>query len=193
MAKTYKPVILNSNHWDAASERVEKSKIFKNSHRKKEANQVGYLGEVVFEAFLKYNQINFIDDRKKTTHDYTISDSLTLELKTKDRTVKPEKHFDNSVPLYNHGHQRPHYYYFISLLRDRADKSKHITRFTHAFILGAIDIVTLEKDGKHWKKGQIDASNNTQFWTDCINVSMEQLIDNNEMLKFFNEISQTNK
>lgn len=185
MAKTYKQVILNTIHWDAASDRVENSKIFKYSHRKKEANQVGYLGEVVFEEFLKKNKINFIDDRKKTTHDYSIGDSLTLDLKTKDRTVRPKKFFDNSVPLYNHEHQRPRYYYFISLLRDRSDRSKHIKRFTHAFILGGIDIVTLEKDGKHWKKDQIDPSNGTKFWTDCINVSMEQLIGNNEMLKIF--------
>ena len=188
MAKTYKQVTLNSSHWDAAFDRVKNSKIFKNSHRKKEANQVGYLGEVVFEEFLKNNAINFIDDRKETTHDYSISDSLTLDLKTKDRTVRPLKHFDNSVPLYNHEHQRPLYYYFISLLRDRSDKSKHITRFTHAFILGGIDITTLEKEGKHWKKDQVDPSNGTKFWTDCINVSMEQLIDNDEMLQIFNEI-----
>lgn len=188
MAKNYKQVTLNSSHWDAAYDRVENSKIFKNSHRKKEANQVGYLGEVVFEEFLKNNTINFIDDRKETTHDYSISDSLTLDLKTKDRTVKPLKHFDNSVPLYNHEHQRPLYYYFISLLRYRSDKSKYITRFTHAFILGGIDIATLEKEGKNWKKDQVDPSNGTKFWTDCINVSMEQLIDNNEMLKIFNEI-----
>jgi len=77
MAKTYRQVILNTTHLDAASKRVEKSKIFKYSHRKREANQVGYLGEVVFEEFLKKNKIKFIDDRQKTTHDYFIGDSLT--------------------------------------------------------------------------------------------------------------------
>jgi len=187
VATSYRQVILNNSHWDEASERVENSKIFSNSHRKKEANQVGCLGEVVLEEFLENNKIKFIDDRKKTTHDYVVSDSLTLDLKTKDRTVKPLRHYDNSVPLYNHEHQRPLYYYFISLLRDKTDKSKSITRFSHAFIMGGIDIVTLEKEGKTWKKNQVDPSNNTKFWTDCINISMDQLIDNKDMLKIFKE------
>ena len=97
----------------------------------------------------------------------------------------PKKHFDNSVPLYNHSHQRPDYYYFISLLRNSSDKSKNIRRFTHAFILGGIDLNTLEKKGKHWKKDEIDPSNGTKFWTDCINVSMELLLDNREMIGIF--------
>ena len=185
MAKTYRRVVLDKNHWDRASKRVEESKIFKNSHRKIEANQVGYLGEIVFEDFLKKHDISFIDDRSKTTHDYVINGLLTLDLKTKDRTVRPLQHFDNSVPLYNHSHQRPDYYYFISLLRDRSDNSKNINRFTHAFIMGGVDIKTIDTNGKHWKKDDIDPSNGTKFWTDCLNINMENLIENQHMLSIF--------
>ncbi len=187
MADTYIQVILNSSHWDKASQRVKSSRIFENSHRKNEANQVGYLGEVIFEEFLKNKNIIFKDERDKTTHDYIINESLTLDLKTKDRTVRPLRHFDNSVPMYNHQHQRPRYYYFISLLRDQSKKSKQIDRFSHAFIMGGIGIKTLDQIGKRWYKDQVDPSNGTKFWTDCINVSMSQLISNKDMIEIFNK------
>ena len=51
--------------------------------------------------------------------------------------------------------------------------------------MGGIDIATLDQEGTRWKAGQVDPANNTKFWTDCINVSMDQLIDNNELLKIF--------
>tara|TARA_B100000780_G_C20951237_1_gene379492 strand:- start:104 stop:325 length:222 start_codon:yes stop_codon:yes gene_type:complete len=72
-------------------------------------------------------------------------------------------------------------------LRDKANNSEDITRFTHAYILEGIDIATLEKDGTYWKREQVDPSNSIKFWTDCINVSMEQLIDNYQMLTLFCE------
>ena len=178
-------VALDKKHWTTASQRVLEIPIYKGSHRGIKANQVGSLGEVVFEEFLKMNQIKFTDQRNLTTHDYLINDNLTVEIKTKDRTVKPKLYFDNSVPIYNHPHQRPNYFYFISLLRNKLDKTKNISRFTHAFILGATDIFTLEKIGKIWRTGEIDNSNGTQFWTDCINIKMNQLTSNNRMLKIF--------
>ena len=185
MAKTFLKVHLNYKHWERANLRVKNTKIYENSYRKIEANEVSFLGEVVFEDFLNKNSVLFKDDRISTKHDYTINNSITLDVKTKDRTVLPKKHYDNSVPLYNHDHQRPDFYYFISLLRDKNSNLQNISRFTHAFILGGIDLHTLEEKGKHWKKNQIDPSNNTKFWTDCINVSMDLLIDNRDMIKVF--------
>ena len=185
--KTYRQVILNNTHWEEATKRVNRSKIFNGSHRKKEGTQVGYLGEVVFEEFLKQSEVDFVNETHKTTHDYLVNNSISLDVKTKDRTVEPQKHFDNSVPLYNHEHQRPDYYYFISLLRNKLDNSDDIKRFTHAFIVGGIDIATLERHGKYWEKDQVDPSNGTKFWTDCINVNMMQLIDNHEMITIFDK------
>ena len=76
-------------------------------------------------------------------------------------------------------------YYFISLFRDRNDKTKDITRFKEAFILGGIGIQELEKVGKIWEAGEIDQRNGTKFWTACINVSMAQLTDNQGMIEMF--------
>ena len=135
MANSYNRVLLKDHHWELANKRVESSKVYKLSHRGEEANQVGFLGEIVFEEFLKKNGIKFIDDRIKTTHDYVIN-SLTVDLKTKDRTVRPKKHYDNSVPKYNHEHQRPKFYYFISLLRDKNNKSKKNKSIYRSFLDG---------------------------------------------------------
>ena len=185
MASTYKKKLINENHYSIANYRIENAPIYKNSHRKKDANQVGFLGEVILEEFLIENKVNFSDCRNETTHDYLINNNLKLELKTKDRTVIPKIHYDNSIPIYNHSHQRPDYYYFISLLRKKDNKTKSINRFTEAFILGGIDINSLDKYGTYWKEGDTDTRNGTKFWTDCINVSMKQLISNKNMLEGF--------
>ena len=190
MAAFYWERQLSNSEWQRSHERVSASRIFDNSHRGKQANEVGYLGEIIFEDFLRKHQIEFTDQREETTHDYIINQTISIDLKTKDRTVRPRGHFDNSVPLYNHDHQRPDYFFFISLLRDRYDSRIDICRFTHAFILGGIDMKTLETDGIQWKKGQIDPANGTEFWTDCLNVSMGQLIDNKKMLDIFRAKAQ---
>ena len=86
--------------------------------------------------------------------------------------MKPLLNYDNSVPLYNHEHQRPDWYIFVSLLRDTSADKNDISRFREAHIVGAIDIVTLETIGKTWKEGETDPDNGTTFWTSCINVSV---------------------
>jgi hypothetical protein len=53
--------------------------------------------------------------------------------------------------------------------------------------MGGIDIKTLEINGKHWKKDEVDSSNGTKFWTDCLNINMENLIENQHMLNIFNQ------
>ncbi len=112
--------------------------------------------------------------------------TLTLDLKTKDRTVKPRIGYDNSVPLYNHEHQRPNYYFFVSLLRAPGADVEDIERFSTAFLLDGIDIETLDRVGKRWEAGQTDPSNGTTFWTACINVSMRQLFSCAQMLQILN-------
>jgi len=177
---SYTLYTLNDYHWETALKRVENAPIYENSHRKEMANEVGFLGEVIAECWFDKNQILFKDERTKTTHDYLINNKFTLDVKTKDRTVLPKAYYDNSVPLYNHDHQRPDYFLFISLVRDNAAHSKYdktdIRRFRKACIVGAIDIQSLEKLGKTWREGETDTSNGTTFWTDCININMKQLI-----------------
>ena len=168
---------LSDRFWLPALGRVDAmNKNFKGSHRGRKAQEVGFLGEVVAEAWFERCGIHFKDDRDKYTHDYTLNGSITLDVKTKDRTVVPKIYYENSVPLYQTDYQRPEYYLFISLLRDKGFPPDEIQRFTHAYILGAIDLITLESSGKRWDAKDVDPSNGTKFWTACINVNMGQLI-----------------
>jgi hypothetical protein len=109
--------------------RAKNQRVFTKSHRKDEANGVGCLGEVIAECWMKHHDIPFSPELEKTTHDYVVGNNLTIDVKTKDRTVKPKFDYDNSAPLYNHTHQRPDYFFFISLERDKDDYSKDLRRF----------------------------------------------------------------
>jgi len=110
-----------------------------------------------------------------TKLDYRVKGGFSVDVKTKDRTVLPKDIHEGTAPLYNHEHQRPDYYLFISLLRDKSIDEKDIRRFVAAQIVGAMDITTLDREGIKWKKGQIDPTNGMMFWTDCLNVFIHQL------------------
>lgn len=179
---TYTRCRLKDVHYRETLARLENAKVFEKSHRKEAANEVGFLGEVVAESWLKKHNIGYRDDRGLTTHDYVLAKNLTLDVKTKDRTVVPKIHHDNSVPLYNHDHQRPDWYLFISLLRDKTKGDAGIYRFTTAFIVGAINIFSLERVGKVWEAGEVDPDNGTKFWTSCINVRMSDLTPLREVI-----------
>lgn len=73
----------------------------------------------------------------------------------------------------------------MSLLRDSQATPGSPARFIAANLVGAIDLVTLDRDGTKWDKGQTDRSNGTTYWTACMNVTMAQLLPNAEILRRF--------
>ena len=190
MADTYASRLLTEKMVCEAYKRANALPEYEYSHRKLQANFVGCIGEIVMGDFFEQKGIQFTDDRHNTTHDFLVSNCLTIDVKTKDRTVRPQRNYDNSVPLYNHEHQRPDYYYFVSLLRDKNRPDSDVYRFSHAFIVGGLDIATLEAKGRVWQENEIDPDNGTKFWTSCINVSMADLLSNKEMLSIFRSASK---
>jgi len=61
----YTSCTLNNYFWDEALKRVNSSPIYANSHRGRQANEVGFLGEVVAESWFKKITYYFgIIDRK---------------------------------------------------------------------------------------------------------------------------------
>lgn len=146
--------------------------VYAGSHRKGAANEVGALGEVVFESFLAGHGIPFTP-RYATTDDLELF-GATADVKTKDRTVRPQPHHECSVPLYNHEHQRPSFYVFVSLLRDRKAAVPGIERFTCAYLLGWASLKQVDS-GKRWEAGEVDPENGTQFWTACLNLAIRDL------------------
>jgi hypothetical protein len=168
--------------------RAENQRVFKKSHRKDEANGVGCLGELIAEYWMKHQNIPFTPELEKTTHDYVVGNSLTIDVKAKDRTVRPKPDYDNSAPLYNHSHQRPDYFLFISLEREKTNKTKDVRRFHTANILGSISYEELDKIGIPFLENEKDWRNGTTFWTDCLNVEMWQLIPLKETIDIFKGI-----
>lgn len=176
-------VAITSDIMEMATQRAKTLPIFDNSHRKLEANIIGCIGEILFEQFLKADGVHFEDMRDNTDMDYIVNNRYTFDVKTKDRTVPPREFYECSVPLYNHNHQKPNYYYFISLERDKGCEQSDINRFKNAYLLGGIDQKNLHAKGKQWNKDEVDTRNGTRFWTDCLNVEIKDLIPNNELLK----------
>jgi hypothetical protein len=189
MAKTYSMLRLNKSMIDCAYEEAEKLPQYNYSHREYQANFVGCLGEISLSRFFQLKDVQFEDQRGNTTHDFLIAGKLTLDVKTKERSVRPKSHYENSVPKYNHSHQRPDFFYFVSLLRDKRFGEEESYRFTHACIVGAISLTDLDSKGIVRKEGTEDPSNGTIFWTDCLNVTMEQISDNREMLRLFSDVN----
>ncbi|MDQ7968702.1 MAG: hypothetical protein REI95_03575, partial [Oxalicibacterium faecigallinarum] len=173
----FKVFEIDEKIWDKAEAKVKELPIYEKSHRKQQANEVGVLGEVIAEYWLKEEKVNFLDETHCTTHDYRfVPSGKTIDVKTKDRTVIPESDYDCSVPLYNHSHQQPDYYLFISLYRDKKSKENSLRKFTQAYIVGAANQKQIQVKGKIWKEGEIDYSNGTKFWTDCINIKISDLV-----------------
>lgn len=168
--------------WEEATKRAGQLPIYENSHREFDANIVGTLGEVVGERWLKENGVVVDDERETTTHDYRLANGKSIDVKTKDRTVKPQLHYDCSVPMYNHEHQRPDYYVFVSLERSR-DADSSARSFKYAYLLGISDQALLAQVGKVWEAGEVDPDNGTRFWTACINIHIADLVPPEEAAK----------
>lgn len=183
-------IILNDYHWSETSRRLKFIPVFDGSHRKEDANAVGTLGEVIFEAWLMTHGVPFTNHTDRTDLDYVVN-NLTIDVKTKDRTVPPTRDYDCSIPLYNHNHQKPDLYVFISLERDRADEDKSIKRFKTAYIVGGISQDELEELGTIWNAGDIDPSNNTKFWTSCLNIKMGDLISPKNIIEIFKKVKHS--
>jgi hypothetical protein len=162
-------------HRNTARRRANGYPIFPGSHRGVEANEIGALGEVIAESWLARNNIQFKSVRTTRT-DLVLSDDKTLEIKTKDRTVAPKLDYEASIPLYNHDHQQPDYYLFVSLERKRGQSSS-LANFHTAHIVGASSVRRMHQHGKIWEAGETDPDNGTTFWTDCLNVKIKNLVE----------------
>lgn len=153
---------------------------YRGSHRGAPANVVGALGEVLALEFLTGNGLRFVHD-DTTTHDLRFPVGHTLDVKTKDRTVAPKAHYECSVPQYNHDHQRPNYYLFVSLQRPR-DIPTGITAFHTGYICGAASLAQVDRAPLR-RTGDIDPSNGIRFWTACHNLRIDRLVTPRQALQ----------
>lgn len=174
---------INDGTRQRATERVSEMRIYDLSHRMEAGNIVGALGEVVFERWLEHHGVRF-DWLADTQYDYRISGE-TVEVKTKDRTVKPLPHYEASVPDYNVEHQRPDWYAFLSLQRKRGTAG--LSAYRWAYIVGIIRATEYHALAVRRETGEIDPDNGTQFWTACWNVPHSKLGSAGDALKIWEE------
>lgn len=164
-----------SDFLDEAQRRAEAQGTLKDSMRGMQANQVGALGELVGMRYLRDRLVSF-DEVFSTEYDIRLRrhySDKTLEFKTKERTVAPLESYECTVPVYNHAHQRPDYYFFISL--QSSGKSDDIRRFQAAHILGMISLQNFEAKATQWNPGDIDTDNNWRPSIQCLNVKVADL------------------
>ena len=133
---------------DTALSRALDVGVLEGSHRKEAANLVGSIGEIVFKSCMEQHNVTVQDLTDRTDMDFRLNGRFTVDVKTKDRTVFPKADYDNSIPLYNHEHQRPDYFFFISLVRDSKADVNDPYRFTHACLVGGIEQAGLDEHGQ---------------------------------------------
>jgi len=161
-----------------AEKRIEDIPILKNSIRGKEANLIGSIGEVLFEKFIQEQGLSLEKEegeQEKYNHDYVIEGKFTVDVKTKERSVKPKSYYDCTVAQESLDHQKPDFFYFISLMKKGGI-------FTEGFMLGGIDLETLFEKGEHWGAGEIDARNGKRIRVDCVSIEIKDLIGNDDFI-----------
>lgn len=162
---------INKDHIKTTLETAEKETLNK-SMRGRQANLIGTLGEIITHEYL--NNINIKTEFDlQYNHDLMLDDILTADVKTKERTVPPQLHYDCTIPEYNHHVQRPDIFIFVSLQSNK--KIKEIKRFHTAYLLGYTTMRYLENNAKHWTPEMIDTSNNWTPTIPCFNIIVEQL------------------
>jgi len=159
-----------------AEHRLKTLPIYKKSHRKNGANQTGVIGEIVAERWLTSQGVFYTED-KTTQYDLRLLNGETIDVKTKERRVMPRQSFDCSVAMYNKDFQRPDYYLFVSLRRDPKADSRDLRRFTHAYIIGAVNQAQLEAKGRLIPKDTEDSDNHMVNWTDMMNIFVENVTE----------------
>jgi hypothetical protein len=154
-----------------------KGKIYKRSMRGQEGTNIGAIGELVLIDYLEKRGLKVVDNRNRsnaTKYDLLVEGDK-VEVKTKDRTVPPKPFYECSIPLYNHSHQKPKWFFFLSLLRK--DSS-----YEEAYILGGISYGEMEKKGVIMNEGDVDLRNGWVCKESCININIEELIPPEDML-----------
>jgi hypothetical protein len=167
-------ISLDESIFEQAEYRLALMPVYKASYRKNGANQTGVIGEIITERWLSANGIFYSAD-KTTQYDLRLLNNETIDVKTKERSTIPRLNFDCSVALYNHEHQRPNYYFFVSLRRNNKANRQDLRRFTHAYLVGAANQTQLLSYGRIIPANSVDQDNGMKNWTSMINISLDKL------------------
>ena len=128
------------------------------------------MGELVAMRYLDMLKVPYRDEGKVNHDLWTVTG--TIDVKTKERTVPPEMHYDCTVPDYVGRAQKPDWYLFVSLLSDGTEGCK---RFKRGWVLGTISRKEFYEQATTWKPGTPDLSNGWSATIVCRNVPVSAL------------------
>lgn len=129
-----------------------------NSIRSGEGTLAGCLGEEMFKKVFP-----FMERVNDYNYDFKY-DTLTFDIKTKERTVPPQLFYDCSVNTMN-GKQYVDYYVFTQVLND----------YERGWLLGKIKASKFFEKAIFHPKGSVDSNNNFTFHCDTYNLPISQL------------------
>jgi hypothetical protein len=133
----------------------------KNSIRHGEGNLAGYIGQEAVRCAIEGMSV-------EETYNYDLKCGETrIEVKTKDRTVRPKPYYECSVAASNPT-QNTDYYMFVSLLRQG-------NQYAAAYILGYIAPLVYIRNAQILHKGDLDPANNFTVRADCYNLKISNL------------------
>jgi hypothetical protein len=121
-------------------------------------NIAGFIGEAIALQVLGGTLNNTYD------YDLVLSDGTTLDVKTKQTSVKPLETYDCSIANLNTT-QKCDYYCFVRVKND----------FTVGWYLGVYPKEQYMLDSVFMKRGTIDPSNGYTVKSDCYNLKINQL------------------
>ena len=153
-----------------AQARADATPELRRSMRGAAGNEVGAMGELVAMRYLDAQDVLYLDEGK-VNHDLRTRHG-TMDVKTKERTVVPQLHYDCTVPDYVGDAQKPDWYLFVSLL---SDKSRGCGRFKRGWVLGTIRREVFYESATEWKPGATDVSNGWEPTIRCWNVPVSAL------------------
>ena len=174
MATRFVRFDLTPEIFDDARARASRTPVYSGSHRGLDANMIGHLGEVVVERWLRERGFD-VRTVGAIEHDMMVVDpqggpSLSIEIKTKDRTVRPLSRYEATVPKYVYDKQSPDHYVFVSLYRERASPRG---AFSEAYIVGSISRSRFDKC-RHFEAAG-PKPNGAMFFCDAWNIHIAEL------------------
>lgn len=154
-----------------AQKRANNLPVYRGSMRGKRANEVGCMGELVVMRYFNMCDAKYADTPNSNHNIQT--EYGVFNVKAKERTVVPQKHYECSVQKSKSTAQLPDWYIFVSLMCNK--DAKGCGRFTRAWVLGTIMAEDFYATAKVVHPGGEDISNGWAAKIPCYNIPISSL------------------
>lgn len=144
----------------------------KNSIRGGKGNFVAFLGEEIAKKGLKeFNARSTNTYNHDLIIDWEDGEPLTIEVKTKDRTVDPRGEHNATVANFN-TKQKADYYLFVSVFRN-----KETNEYEHGHVVALISKQEFKEIAVFYREGEEEPDSYPKFYfrADCHNVKYMQM------------------